>query len=144
MDVADYAAFPGFADDPRSRIWNLWGYIDARDGALAVRLALESDLTGFEAFIVASPDTVLETPSADLVAQYFPDVPVTPADRGPRDAPVHRQGAPAARLRPAAQLARRGLTAGGEDSLTRATSRGRVAPGVRDDGAARDGLSGAR
>ncbi|MEZ0446273.1 NAD-dependent epimerase/dehydratase family protein [Cellulomonas sp. ICMP 17802] len=76
MDVADYAAFPSFADDPRSRIWNLWGYIDARDGALAVRLALESDLTGFEAFIIASPDTVLQTPSADLVAQYFPDVPV--------------------------------------------------------------------
>ena len=109
MDVADYAAFPSFADDPRSRIWNLWGYIDARDGALAVRLALESDLTGFEAFIVASPDTVLETPSADLVARYFPDVPVQPTDRGPRDAAVDRQGAAPARLRPAAHLAQRGV-----------------------------------
>ena len=75
MDVADYAAFPSFADDPRSRIWNLWGYIDARDGALAVRLALESDLTGFEAFIVASPDTVLERPSAELVARVLPGRP---------------------------------------------------------------------
>lgn len=77
MEVADYAAFPGFAADPRSRIWNLWGYIDARDGALAVRLALESDLKGFEAFVIASPDTVLDRPSAELVAEYFPDVPVT-------------------------------------------------------------------
>jgi len=77
MEPGDYAAFPGFAADPRSRIWNLWGYIDARDGALAVRLALESDLRGFEAFIIASPDTVLERPSAELVAEYFPDVPVT-------------------------------------------------------------------
>lgn len=77
MDVEDYAAFPGFAADPRSRIWNLWGYIDARDGALAVRLALESDLRGFEAFVIASPDTVLDRPSAELVAEYFPDVPVT-------------------------------------------------------------------
>ena len=77
MEVGDYAVFPGFAADPRSRIWNLWGYIDARDGALAVRLALESDLRGFEAFIIASPDTVLERPSAELVAEYFPDVPVT-------------------------------------------------------------------
>ena len=76
MEPGDYAAFPGFAADPRSRIWNLWGYIDARDGALAVRLALESDLRGFEAFIIASPDTVLERPSAELVAEYLPDVPV--------------------------------------------------------------------
>src|SRR6187431_3798865 len=60
MEVEDYAEFPGFAADPRSRIWNLWGYIDARDGATATRLALESDLTGFEAFVIASPDTVLE------------------------------------------------------------------------------------
>jgi len=77
MNDEDYAAFSGFADDPRSRIWNLWGYIDARDGAVATRLALESDLTGFEAFIVASPDTVLERPSAELMGEYFPDVPVT-------------------------------------------------------------------
>jgi nucleoside-diphosphate-sugar epimerase len=75
MDVADYAEFPGFAADPRSRIWNLWGYIDARDGATATRLALESDLKGFEAFVIASPDTVLERPTAELVAEYFPDVP---------------------------------------------------------------------
>ena len=33
----------------------------------AVRLALESDLRGFEAIIVASPDTVLERPSAERV-----------------------------------------------------------------------------
>ena len=42
MDPADYAAFPGFDADPDSRMWNLWGYIDARDGAQAVRLALEA------------------------------------------------------------------------------------------------------
>jgi nucleoside-diphosphate-sugar epimerase len=76
MDVEDYAEFREFEADPQRRIWNLWGYIDARDGALAVRLALESDLTGFEAFVIASPDTVMTTPSADLVARWFPDVPV--------------------------------------------------------------------
>src|SRR3712207_6412906 len=41
MDPADYAQFPTFAADPRLRSWNLWGYIDGRDGAQAVRLALE-------------------------------------------------------------------------------------------------------
>lgn len=41
-----------------------------------MRLALESDLRGFEAFVIASPDTVLDRPSAELVAEYLPDVPV--------------------------------------------------------------------
>ena len=76
MDVEDYVDFPSFEQDPRRRIWNLWSYIDACDGALAVQRALESDLTGFEAFIVASPDSVMSTPSADLLARYFPDVPL--------------------------------------------------------------------
>jgi nucleoside-diphosphate-sugar epimerase len=49
MEPADYRRFPSFDDDPGSRKWNLWGYIDSRDGAQAVRLALESNLTGTEA-----------------------------------------------------------------------------------------------
>lgn len=76
MRPEDYARFPSWQDDLPARRWNLWGYIDARDGAQAVRLALEADLTGFEAFIVANADTVMERPSAELVAAEFPDVPV--------------------------------------------------------------------
>ena len=33
MEPADYARFLSFDADPGSRKWNLWGYIDARDGA---------------------------------------------------------------------------------------------------------------
>jgi nucleoside-diphosphate-sugar epimerase len=77
MEPHDYAAFPAFDDDPRSRIWNLWGYIDARDGAQAVRRALDYDGTGAEVFVIANADTVLSRSSASLVAEYFPDVPVT-------------------------------------------------------------------
>lgn len=73
MDEADYAAFP-FDEAPESRSFNLWSYIDARDGALAVRLALESDLTGFEAFIIAAADTVMTTPTAVLADRYLPQV----------------------------------------------------------------------
>jgi nucleoside-diphosphate-sugar epimerase len=76
MDPADYAAFPGYDADPRARSWNLWGYIDARDGAQAVRLALEHDGTGMQVFIVANADTVMSRSSADLAAEVFPDVPV--------------------------------------------------------------------
>ena len=77
MEPHDYEAFESFDADPRLRSWNLWGYIDARDGAQAVRLALESELTGFEAFIIAAADTVMSTPSAELAAGVFPGVAVT-------------------------------------------------------------------
>ena len=40
MEPEDYTGFPGFDVDPRLRRWNLWAYIDGRDGAQAVRLAL--------------------------------------------------------------------------------------------------------
>ncbi|GIG28561.1 NAD-dependent epimerase/dehydratase family protein [Cellulomonas marina] len=74
MDVEDYARFPSFEDDPASRRWNLWGYIDARDGAQAVRRALTADVTGFEAFVIANADTVMTTPNERLLAEHFPDV----------------------------------------------------------------------
>jgi len=77
MEPADYAAFPAFDTDARLRKWNLWGYIDARDGAQAVRKALEFTTPGLEIFIIANADTVMNRPSADLVAEVFPDVPVT-------------------------------------------------------------------
>ena len=46
MDEQDYAEFPAFDADARARSWNLWGYIDGRDGAQAVRLALEHCAAG--------------------------------------------------------------------------------------------------
>ena len=76
MEPADYAEFPSFDDDARKRKWNLWGYIDARDGAQAIRRALEWDSTGFDRFIIAAADTVMTRPNAELVAEVFPGVPV--------------------------------------------------------------------
>ena len=82
MDVGDYAQFPGFDADARARSWNLWGYIDGRDGAQAVRLALEycaRGTGGVEVFVIANADTVMSRSSAELAAEVFPDVPVTRA-----------------------------------------------------------------
>ncbi|MDN4595812.1 NAD-dependent epimerase/dehydratase family protein [Leifsonia virtsii] len=76
MDPEDYAAFPAFDDDPYARKWNLWGYIDARDGAQAIRRALEWDTTGFDRFIIAAADTVMSRPNDELVAEVFPGVPL--------------------------------------------------------------------
>ena len=76
MDPADYDAFPSFDADASLRKWNLWGYIDARDGAQAVSLALAKAHPGFERYIIAAADTVMTRPNAELVAEVFPDVPV--------------------------------------------------------------------
>lgn len=70
----DYAAFPGFDADARARKWNLWGYIDARDGAQAIARALEVAPPGFDRFIIAAADTVMSRPNAELVAEVFPGV----------------------------------------------------------------------
>lgn len=75
MEPQDYAAFPGFDSDARRRKWNLWGYIDARDAAQAVRRSLETSLTGAEVFIIANSDTTMSRPNAELLADVFPGVP---------------------------------------------------------------------
>jgi nucleoside-diphosphate-sugar epimerase len=78
MDPERYEEFPEFWDDPQRRKWNLWGYIDQRDAALSCRLALEADANArAEPFIIAAADTVMNRPSADLLAEVFPDVPLT-------------------------------------------------------------------
>jgi nucleoside-diphosphate-sugar epimerase len=84
MDPADYAAFPSFDADATARKWNLWGYIDGRDGAQAVSLALAKAVPGFRRFIIAAADTVMTRPNAELVAEVFPDV-VVRGDLGVND-----------------------------------------------------------
>jgi nucleoside-diphosphate-sugar epimerase len=76
MDVEDYKGFPEFDNDARKRKWNLWGYIDARDGAQAVRRGIEAEFKGFEAFIIANADTVMSRSNASLMAEVFPNVPI--------------------------------------------------------------------
>lgn len=69
----DYAEFPSFDADPTLRKWNLWSYIDARDGAQAVLRALEVAPAGFDHFLIAAADTVMSRSNADLVEDVFPD-----------------------------------------------------------------------
>jgi len=77
MSADDYALFPGYQSDWTLRRWNLFGYIDTRDGAQAVSRALQTRGPGFEAYIIAAADTAMDAPSADLAADQFPAVQVT-------------------------------------------------------------------
>jgi nucleoside-diphosphate-sugar epimerase len=79
MYPEDYTRFPSYDADASLRKWNLWGYIDARDGAQAVRRALEHRSIGPDVFIIANADTVMTRPNEELLAEVFPDVPLTRA-----------------------------------------------------------------
>jgi len=73
----DYAKFESWQTDAYVRSWNLWGYIDARDGAQAVRLSLELQRTGHHAYIIANSNTCMRMPNSELMAKVFPNVPYT-------------------------------------------------------------------
>ncbi|HEY2286939.1 MAG TPA: NAD(P)-dependent oxidoreductase [Streptosporangiaceae bacterium] len=80
MAPADYDRFPSFWGDARARRWNLWGYIDERDVAAAGRLSLSAPadaVADSPSFIIAAADTVMNRPSAGLLAEVFPDVKLT-------------------------------------------------------------------
>jgi nucleoside-diphosphate-sugar epimerase len=72
MRVEDYAKFPSFTADARR--FNLWSYIDARDGAQAVEKALGYEPRGAEVFVIASPDVVLDTPVEQLLRDRYGEV----------------------------------------------------------------------
>ena len=76
MEREDYRQFPSYWDDPRLRKWNLWGYVDESHVAQSCRLALQADIAGAEAFVIAAGDTVMRRPSRELMAEVFPGVPV--------------------------------------------------------------------
>ena len=76
MEPPDYTRFPTWQDDPPARKWNLWGYVDVRDVAQAVRRSLEAALIGAEVAIVAAADTCMRRDSADLLAEGYPGVPL--------------------------------------------------------------------
>jgi nucleoside-diphosphate-sugar epimerase len=78
FDERDYELIPSIWDDPALRKWNLWSWVDSRDVAQACRLGLEADVAGADHFTIAAADTLMKTPSRELMAATFPGVPVDP------------------------------------------------------------------
>jgi nucleoside-diphosphate-sugar epimerase len=56
--------------------FHLWAYTLRQSAAEACLLSLEDRFIGHEAFYIVAPDTISETPSRELAARYFPDVPI--------------------------------------------------------------------
>ena len=54
---------------------NCWSYVDVRDVASIVEAALDADFDGHEAFHAAAADNYVGRPTAELVAEFWGDVP---------------------------------------------------------------------
>jgi nucleoside-diphosphate-sugar epimerase len=78
-NVTAEGEYQGFAErnaDPAYRRDLVWSYVDARDGAAAISLALAHAAPGFRAYNIAAPDTGLSIPSRELASGAFPGVPL--------------------------------------------------------------------
>ena len=54
----------------------LWSWIDVRDVAGACRLALEASWRGHERFWINAADTILDLPTTEALAKWYPGVPL--------------------------------------------------------------------
>lgn len=72
----DYAAIAAIHAKPAPRRMNLWSYVDARDAGEACKLALEAARPGHDRMIIAAADTLMDRPTAALMAEFFPGVPL--------------------------------------------------------------------
>lgn len=63
------------ADNPAAGAADLWSYLDLRDAARACVLALTAPLHGAPVIFVAAPQTLMDTPTEELLAEHHPDVP---------------------------------------------------------------------
>ena len=67
-----YESFRERWRNPATRASGFWTYIDARDAAMACRLALEAKFRGHEVFIAAAPNNCMIQPTLELVKKYLP------------------------------------------------------------------------
>jgi nucleoside-diphosphate-sugar epimerase len=72
QEPQDYDNFESYQKDPKSRHFNLWTYIDARDAAQAIRLALESKLKGAHVFGIANSNSLMRRSNDELLDKVFP------------------------------------------------------------------------
>lgn len=77
IEPHEYDRFPGFFADPGQRRRNAFSYIDARDLGQIVDLCLGRDGLGFEVFNAGNDTNSSDLPTAELIARFFPAVPVT-------------------------------------------------------------------
>lgn len=76
IEPHEYARFPEWFADPAHRKRIAWSYVDARDLGEIVRLAVETDGLGYQVFNAVNDHTSSDLPTAELLARFYPGVPV--------------------------------------------------------------------
>ncbi|WP_166238299.1 NAD-dependent epimerase/dehydratase family protein [Paenibacillus turpanensis] len=74
LEPEDYARVMEGFQNPIDRKTILWSYIDARDVAIACRLAVEKEGLGAQSIILAADDTSSDLPTEELMRRYLPEV----------------------------------------------------------------------
>lgn len=75
IEPHEYEHFPHYFANPEIRKRIAWSYIDARDLGQIVHLCIETDGLGYEVFNAVNDTVSANTPSRDLAARYYPNVP---------------------------------------------------------------------
>ncbi len=76
IEPHEYDLFPKWFADPGFRKRIAWSYIDARDLGQITHRAIETDGLGFQVFNAANDDCSSDLPTRELLARFYPDVPV--------------------------------------------------------------------
>lgn len=87
IEPHEYERFPGFIANPASRKRNAWSYIDARDLGQIVDLCIKKDGLGFEVFNAVNNEITATEPTAQFLAKWAPNTPVT-RELDPFEAPL--------------------------------------------------------
>jgi nucleoside-diphosphate-sugar epimerase len=75
QEPQDYGNFESYQADARTRHFNLWTYIDARDAAQAIRRSIEVKLTGVHVFGIANSNSLMRRSNDSLLDETWPGVP---------------------------------------------------------------------
>ena len=75
QEPQDYANFESYQADAKTRHFNLWTYIDARDAAQAIQRAVEARLTGAHVFGIANTNSLMRRSNDSLLDEIWPGVP---------------------------------------------------------------------
>jgi nucleoside-diphosphate-sugar epimerase len=87
VEPHEYDRFPAFIAHPPSRKRNAWSYIDARDLGQIVDLCVARDGLGFQIFNAVNDEITADQPTADFLAKWAPDTPISRPISG-QEAPI--------------------------------------------------------
>ncbi len=75
VNAAEFRFVGQFLNNPGGRSFGLWSWIDERDAADSILLAInDHSLKGFHSFIITADDTSVAASSPQLMREFFPKV----------------------------------------------------------------------